>query len=577
MSAQLRQQTLSFTKRGQVQANRPGPRPKAPTTMPAVVATALISGSKRRRQVGGINEAEAIAAFQSSRDHFDAGEPDSGSSGSEGEGPPKPSRKKRRIAYSREKKLQAITYLTSTDMPKKGGVPGEMALISLTYASVQLKVDRHSLREWRDSKAKILGMKKGAMRARGPSLGREPELEFKLNTKFEAKRAIGRIISSAWFMKHAKAIYRELYPRRFSQDEVTGRFEYTFFSFSNTWFKGFKDRFRIALRCKTKQAQKPPEDFRKKIEAWLQFNRRNMVITPLSDCGTACSPVVLTVGRFKLSQIANMDQTPVAFEFLSSRTYDFKGASTVWIKEQRSWWDRRQATLQVCVFADGIMRCKPLLIFYGDPIGDKRRRTEEKLYDPRVCTAFNKTAWADATNLKDWVKKQYATASPYFTSENEPRFLSLDAFAPQMTNSLRQEFKKLNCTTSYIPGGCTGFVQVLDVALNKELKALIAQQASDHADKYHDRYERGDFSVADRRVLLTQWVAEAWKELHKKYQHVIIKTFRSVGLSLNPDGSEDKELKVKGLPDITVGDYTRKEPEEINGLGSLTAVDVAAV
>jgi hypothetical protein len=231
----------------------------------------------------------------------------------------------------------------------------------------------------------------------------------------------------------------------------------------------------------------------------------------------------------------------------------------------------------VCVFADGINRCKPLLIFHGDPVGDKRRRAEEKLYDSRVCTAFNKTAWADSTNLKDWVKKQYKTASPYLTSENEPRFLSLDAFAPQMTNSLREEFKKLNCTTSYIPGGCTGFVQVLDVALNKELKALVAQQASNHADKFHDKYERGDFTVSDRRVLLTFWVGEAWIQLHEKYQHVIIKTFRSVGLSLNPNGSEDAELKVKGLPDLKVGDYSRKEPEDTNGLGSLTPVDIAAV
>jgi hypothetical protein len=77
MSAQLRQQTLSFTGRGQVQANKPGPRPKGPTTMSAAVATALISGSKRRRQVGGVNEAKAIEAFWSSRAHFDAGEPDS--------------------------------------------------------------------------------------------------------------------------------------------------------------------------------------------------------------------------------------------------------------------------------------------------------------------------------------------------------------------------------------------------------------------------------------------------------------------------------------------------------------------
>jgi hypothetical protein len=74
------------------------------------------------------------------------------------------------------------------------------------------------------------------------------------------------------------------------------------------------------------------------------------------------------------------------------------------------------------------------------------------------------------------------------------------------------------------------------------LKALVAQQASDHANKYHDRYKARDFIVADRRVLLTHWVAEAWIGLYKKYQAVIIKTFRSVGLSLNPDGSEDAEL-----------------------------------
>jgi hypothetical protein len=64
-------------------------------------------------------------------------------------------------------------------------------------------------------------------------------------------------------------------------------------------------------------------------------------------------------------------------------------------------------------------------------------------------------------------------ASPYSTLEREPRLLYLDAFAPQMTKSLYDEFKKINYTT-YIPSGYTSFVQVLDVSLNKPLKALIA-------------------------------------------------------------------------------------------------------
>ena len=67
-----------------------------------------------------------------------------------------------------------------------------------------------------------------------------------------------------------------------------------------------------------------------------------------------------------------------------------------------------------------------------------------------------------------------------------------------MTQQLWNEFKKLSCITSYIPRGCTGFVQVLDVSLNKPLKALVAQAAADHADKYHEKYIVGDFTVGDR-------------------------------------------------------------------------------
>jgi hypothetical protein len=223
------------------------------------------------------------------------------------------------------------------------------------------------------------------------------------------------------------------------------------------------------------------------------------------------------------------------------------------------------------------MRCKPLLIFHGDPIGDSRRQKEEKRFDKRVCTAFNQTAWADSTNLKDWVKNQYSCASEYLAQDNEPRLLTLNAFAPQMTEEVTAEFAKLNCTTSYIPSGCTGFVQVLDVSLNKPLKALVAQAAEDHADKYASQYEEGAFTVADRRVLLTEWVGTAWTQLHTEYKQTIINTFRHVGLSLCPDGSEDHEIKIKGLDNIAIRDYARGKVDEAGGLGSLTPIDIAAI
>jgi hypothetical protein len=104
-------------------------------------------------------------------------------------------------------------------MPGKKGGPD--VPITASLAAHNLKIDWSSLREWKKQKQRILRMKKGAKRWRGVSCGREPELEFKLHSQFVEVQKIGRIISSRWFLKNAKAIYRDLYPRRISQDEVT--------------------------------------------------------------------------------------------------------------------------------------------------------------------------------------------------------------------------------------------------------------------------------------------------------------------------------------------------------------------
>jgi hypothetical protein len=54
-----------------------------------------------------------------------------------------------------------------------------------------------------------------------------------------------------------------------------------------------------------------------------------MIIKDFSNVGLPQGKDVLVVGWFKLLEIANMDQTLLAFDFLSSRTYNEKGASTV--------------------------------------------------------------------------------------------------------------------------------------------------------------------------------------------------------------------------------------------------------
>jgi hypothetical protein len=133
--------------------------------------------------------------------------------------------------------------------------------------------------------------------------------------------------------------------------------------------------------------------------------------------------------------------------------------------------------------------------------------------------------------------------------------LCLDAFSAHLTPAVRSYVKQNRITLSVIPGGCTGYIQPLDVSLNKPLKALIKEEHDDHFDQHMDEWQAGKFSIGDWRVLLTYWVAKAWKRLHLEYKDTIINTFRNVGLSLNPNGFEDQELKIKDLLDIIVGDY----------------------
>ena len=47
-------------------------------------------------------------------------------------------------------------------------------------------------------------------------------------------------------------------------------------------------------------------------------------------------PDMPTLSQFQLSHIYNMDQAPLPFEFLQSRTYDTKGATTVLMKSEHA-------------------------------------------------------------------------------------------------------------------------------------------------------------------------------------------------------------------------------------------------
>jgi hypothetical protein len=65
------------------------------------------------------------------------------------------------------------------------------------------------------------------------------------------------------------------------------------------------------------------------------------IIEGKSIIGIPRGPDVLVVGRIKLSEIYNMDQSPLLFEYLKGHIYAKKGDRTVRIKEGKSGHDKR--------------------------------------------------------------------------------------------------------------------------------------------------------------------------------------------------------------------------------------------
>jgi hypothetical protein len=65
------------------------------------------------------------------------------------------------------------------------------------------------------------------------------------------------------------------------------------------------------------------------------------------------------------------------------------------------------------------------------------------------------------------------------------------------------EFKKLNTTISVIPRGCTSYIQLLDVSVNKIIKSLIQQCKEDHYNANSGDWDEGKYSARDRCVLIT--------------------------------------------------------------------------
>lgn len=280
-------------------------------------------------------------------------------------------------------------------------------------------------------------------------------MEKELFERFRERRALGRSVRRSWFRRVSQELFQKNYPAR-EPDE---------FRFSNGWFRGYLGWHQISLRAVTNKASQLPRDFGESILSWLRFNRHNSQYRPGEERGLEEGEH--RVGRFMLQNICNMDQTPVPFEYLEGRTYNQIGEKSIWLQSSKSGWDKRQGTIQLTVFADGVARVKPLIFFRGKGTGSTIT-SEQRLYDNRVVVKFNPTAYANSSNMLEWLDEQLVPVL-----NGQPMLLAIDLFSGHKTEEVLDTFRAHDILPSVIPGGCTGLVQPLDVSINRPFKDLL--------------------------------------------------------------------------------------------------------
>ena len=149
----------------------------------------------------------------------------------------------------------------------------------------------------------------------------------------------------------------------------------------------FCRRYGVALRRKTHAAQ---TDSKQLAPATTKFHSKFLR--------------VCRRGVYQTKDITNMDQTPPPFVLDDGKTYADKESSELWCVSGSSALDQRQCSVQLTIFADGVPRIRPRVIFREK--GLRITRKEQEAWDRRVQVAFQPKAWCDESMMKKWISEQ---------------------------------------------------------------------------------------------------------------------------------------------------------------------------
>jgi hypothetical protein len=245
------------------------------------------------------------------------------------------------------------------------------------------------------------------------------------------------------------------------------------------------------------------------------------------------------------------DEHPIEFAFESKRSYDFKGAKDVPLKQPPKTSKHRFASLILYFRASKtspeVPQIRPQIIFRLKPENtdvvnpcrpaSSRIFPELRKYDKRVDVLFQENAWADdVTSVAslDLLQAQI--------SDNEESILFLDNLHGHRCREYKTLAKENGIVPFFTPPDSTDLCAVNDHHIGKMVKNRVKKQFKTKYLEDSKEWDDGEVSMSEKRVMMTKFLAEAWESMKEEHDS-ILKAFQACGTFNAADGSEDHLIK----------------------------------
>ncbi|EXX75300.1 hypothetical protein RirG_042970 [Rhizophagus irregularis DAOM 197198w] len=282
------------------------------------------------------------------------------------------------------------------------------------------------------------------------------------------------------------------------------------FKTSNRWISAFMKRHNLSWRRRTKVSQKLPSQTNELLKNFQEFVTR-----------------LRTEKLFEMSNILNMDETPVWFDMTGNFTIDNRGEKTIHIRGTGN--EKNRFTVVLTVSADGT-KFPPICIFKG------KRLSHGEQIPSGVIVWFQQNGWMDSELMKDYVDYVNSNLGKMGIS-NAPTMMVYDSFRGHLEESVKIKFRDRGIDLAVIPGGLTSICQPLDVSINKPFKDNLRKE-------WHIWMAGGGSGMTAsgnfRRARLSDvcgWVKRAWDRISDE---IVIESFKTCRISTSLDGTDDE-------------------------------------